>query len=669
MPMHVTAALLCLAAQAEADPEEELLAFEEELVETASRATDPLRLAPASITLISPAEKDDFAYVTLLDAGTGVRGFYPTDDKTYPTLGVRGISSLGLYGNRLQVQLDGHVLNEDWAGGSNTAFDLLPDLTAIDRIELVRGPGSALFGTGAMLGVINLVSAKAAPARPLRVGVGASSEGFARLHAMTGLQLESGPGMWLYVGAMGRAGHDVELPGYRGTAWAPDGVAHGAGAEDSFAVYGRAWFGDASLALFTQRRDNQLGAFNYGVTFGDLRNREDISRSFVELRYEPTLTEGLQLLTRAYVDGSAARGNYTYTDLEYTKGLETFSSEWGGAEARVLWTSIPTLRVAAGLEGQSHPTNTQWGQAEPEPEPYIDEVHAFHTGSVYTNVDWDPASWLRLSAGVRLDGWFFEELGTPDDPTGSRMLGSIDPRLAVIFLPSDDDTIKLIAGRAFRVPSILELTYNDGDYTATRNPELVPESAHTAELEYLRSLPAGFRLTAATHFTAIYEVIGQEGSGEPDDLLRYDNGEDPLLVYGAELELSRAIGADWSGSVWASYARANRADLISGPRLENSPRYLGALKATYAGLGPAAHLSTRVTAEAGRVDRDGEETPGALLWDLFLTGRVVPLSFDYALSVKNVLDSRVVHPVSADIAEATLVQPGRTVFAEVRFSL
>lgn len=359
MMTQIAAALLCLAAQAEADPEEELLAFEEELVETASRATDPLRLAPASITLLSPAEKEDFAFVTLLDAGTGVRGFYPTDDKTYPTLGVRGVSSLGLYGNRLQVQLDGHVLNEDWAGGSNVAFDLLPDLAAIDRIELVRGPGSALFGTGAMLGVINLVSAKAAPTRPLRVGVGASSEGFARIHAVSGLQLESGPGMWLYAGAFGRAGHDVEMPVYRGTPWAPDGVAHGAGAEDSFAVYGRAWFGDASLALFTQRRDNQLSSFNYGVTFGDLRNREDISRSFVELRYEPTLTEGLQLLTRAYVDGSAARGIYAYTDPEYTNGHETFSSEWGGAEARVLWTSIPTLRIAGGLEGQSHPTNTQ----------------------------------------------------------------------------------------------------------------------------------------------------------------------------------------------------------------------------------------------------------------------------------------------------------------------
>lgn len=668
MMMQVTAALLLVATQPEADPEEELLAFEEELVETASRATDPLRLAPASITLITPAEKADFAYISLLDVGTGVRGFYPSNDLTYPTLGVRGISSLGLYGNRLQVQLDGHVLNEDWAGGSNVAFDLLPDLMPVDRIELVRGPGSALFGTGAMLGVANMVTAKAAPSSPLRIGGAVSTEGFARVHAVSGLQLESGPGMWLAFGALGRAPHDVELPSYAGTAWAPDGIAHGVGAEDSFAIYGRAWFGDATLALFTQRRDNQLAAANYGTVFGDTRNREDISRSFVELRYEPTLAEGLQLLTRAYVDGSAARGIYAYTDPEYTYGVETFSSEWGGAEARVLLTSIPGLRVAAGLEAQTHPTNTQWGQAEPEPEPYIDEVHAYHTGSVYSNLDWDPTSWLRLSAGVRLDGWFFEELGSAGAETGSRTLGSINPRVAIIFLPSDEDTIKLIGGRAFRVPSILELTYNDGDYTTTRNPDLTPESAHTVELEYQRALPAGVRLVAAAHTTMIFDVIRQQGAGEPEDLLQYVNSMDPLVVAGAEVEVARSFGHDLSGSASASYTRARLGDLFAGPRLENSPEVLGALKATWAGLGPAAHLSTRVVFDGGRTDRDGAETPHALVWDAVLAGAVAPLSCDYAISVRNILDSRVVHPVSADIAEPVLVQPGRSVFAEVRFS-
>lgn len=667
MLIQVAAAFLYFSCQVEADPEEELLAFEEELVETASRAADPVRLAPASITLLSKAELVDMAYLTVLDAGTGVRGFYPTDDRTYPTLGVRGISSLGLYGNRLQLQLDGHAMNEDWAGASNVAFDLLPDLHAIDHIELVRGPGSALFGTGAMLGVANLVTPRAAPTSPLRLGGMASSGGLARVHAQSGFQLPEGPGMWLSFGAMGRAPHDFSSESYRGTAWAPDGVAHGVGAEDSFAIYGRGWMGDVTLALFTQRRNNQLAAANYGAVFGDTRNREDISRSFLELRYEPTLVEGLQLLTRAYLDGAAARGIYAYTDPEYRYGVETFSSEWGGAEARVLLTSIPALRIAAGLEAQTHPTNTQWGQADPEPEPYIDEVHAYHTGSLYSNIDWDPAAWLRLSAGVRLDGWFFEELGTTADPTGSRTLGSINPRLAVIFLPSDEDTLKLIAGRAFRVPSIFELTYNDGDYTMTRNPDLTPESAHTVELEYLRALPAGFQLTAATYFTAVFDVIGQVGSGEPDDLLRYVNDDEPLVVGGAEVELSRRLGADWSGSASASYTRARLGDLATGPRLENSPELLGAVKATWAGLGPAAHLSTRITFDGGRTDRDGAETPAALLWDATLAGTVTPLSFEYALSVRNLLDSRVVHPVSGDIADAVLVQPGRTAFAELRF--
>lgn len=660
--------LVSVPAQVEEDPAEEVLELDEQLVQTASRAVDPLRLAPASISVITQAEKADFAYLTLLDAASGVRGFIPTDDWTIPTLGVRGIASLGMYGNRLQVQLDGHSLNEDWAQGSTVSYDLLPDLVGIDHLELVRGPGSALFGTGAMIGVANLVTPSTAPTSPLRLGGGVATSRLARIHAVSGVQLDGGPGLWLAVGATGRAPRDVELPSYLGTPEALDGVAHGVGAEQAMALYGKAWLGDLTLALYSNRRDNQLAAANYGTTYGDVRAREDVTRSFVELRYEPMLVAGLQLLTRLYADQATAHGVYPYTDPDYTLGVEDFSSEWGGGEARVLVTSVPGLRAAVGVEAQTHPTNTQYGVADPEPEPYIDEVHRYHTGALYSNVDWDPAAWLRVSAGVRLDGWLFEELGREGDDTGPRTLGSIDPRVAIIFLPSVDDTFKLIAGRAFRVPSIFELTYNDGDYTETRNPELVPEAAWSAELEYQRALPEGFLATAAVHATTIVDVIYLEGEGVPDDLLRFENSSEPLVAAGVEAELQRSFGDDWTGTIWASWTRARSGDLLLGPALENAPEVQGAVRATYLGLGPAAHLSTRLLWDGGRADRDGALTPASLIWDVALAGTVEPLSFDYAVSVKNALDARVLHPVSADIAEPALPQPGRAVFAEVRFA-
>ena len=656
------------AAQVEEDPAEEIFEVEEQLVQTASRAVDPLRLAPASISVISAAELRDLAALSLVEAASGVRGFIPSDDWTQATLGVRGVSSLGLYGNRLQVQLDGHALNEDWAQGSSVGYDLLPTLAGVERIELVRGPGSALFGTGAMSGVANLVTPSVAPAKVLHIGGGGSSGGLGRLYAVAGAQAPDGPGAWIAVGALGRAPHDVELPSYVGTAWAPDGVAHGVGDEEALAVYGKGWLGDFTLALFASTRAQQLAAANYFTVFGDVRTRETGTRSYAELRYEPMLAPGLQLLTRAYVDQATYNGIYPYTDPSYTFAIEDFASEWGGAEARVLMTSIAGLRAAVGVETQLHPTHRQLGGATPAVAPYIDEVHRYATGSLYTNVDWDVAHWLRTSAGVRLDGWYFEELGRAGDETGPRVLGSVNPRLAIIFLPSADDTFKLIGGRAFRVPSMLELTYNDGDYTTTRNPDLQPETSWSAELEYQRTLPEGFRATVALHASAIVDVIYQEGTGETDDLLRYANSDEPLVAAGVELEVARSFGEDVTGSVWAAFTRARSGDLAYGPPLENAPEVQGALVGTWSGFGPAAHVSSRLRWEGARTDREGELTPSALLVDLVLAGTVEPLTLEYAVSLKNALDATWVNPVSADIAEPTLPQPGRTVFAEVSFS-
>lgn len=667
--MIVLLAVLAIApAQAEEDPAEELFEVEEQLVQTASRAVDPLRLAPASISVVTAAEARDLAYLSLLDAASSVRGFVPTDDWTIPTLGVRGIATLGMYGNRLQVQLDGHALNEDWAQGSMVGYDLLPTLAGVERIELVRGPGSALFGTGAMTGVANLVTPASAPAKVLRVGGGGSSRGLGRVHAIAGAQAPDGPGAWIAFGALGRAPRDVELPSYAGTSWAPDGVAHGVGDEEAMAVYGKAWLGELTLALYASTRAQQLAAANYLTAFGDVRNREAQTRSFAELRYEPVLVSGLQLLTRAFVDQASEHGTYAYTDPAYTFADEEFSSTWGGAEARVLLTSIAGLRAAVGVEAQAHPSNYQRGGATPAVTPYIDEVHRYLTGSLYSNVDWDAASWLRTSAGVRLDGWYFEELGRAGDETGPRTMASVNPRLALIFLPSADDTFKLIAGRAFRVPSIYELTYNDGDYTYSRNPELQPETSWSAELEYERSLPGGVRATAALHATAIIDVIYQvatDASGYP---LRFENSAEPLVAAGVELELARSFGDDVTGSVWCAYTRARSGDLVYGPLLENAPELQGALVGTWSGFGPAAHVSTRVRWEGSRSDREGGLTPSAVLVDVVLAGAVEPLSLEYAVSLKNALDATWVHPVSGDIEELTLPQPGRTVFAELTFA-
>src|ERR1051325_2769705 len=136
---------------------DEILTQAEE-VTAASRVTESVEDAPSSVTIIPREELVAFGYPTIVEAVRGVRGMYVWNDHSYAALGVRGLGRPGSYTNRELILLDGHPTNDNWIGSAYVGYDARTDLADIDRIEVVRGPGSVLYGTNAFSGVINLVS-------------------------------------------------------------------------------------------------------------------------------------------------------------------------------------------------------------------------------------------------------------------------------------------------------------------------------------------------------------------------------------------------------------------------------------------------------------------------------------------------------------------------------
>src|SRR5205814_1495674 len=82
--------------------------------------------------------------------------------------GARGIN-LGDFNSRMLLLVDGHRINNNLTDGAfiDTAFIL--DMDLIDRVEVIRGPGSALYGNNAFFGVINVVTRKGAQLNGLEV--------------------------------------------------------------------------------------------------------------------------------------------------------------------------------------------------------------------------------------------------------------------------------------------------------------------------------------------------------------------------------------------------------------------------------------------------------------------------------------------------------------------
>jgi hypothetical protein len=113
-----------------------------EQVTAASRTAEQVEEAPSSVTIISREELRAMGYQTIAEAVRGVRGLYLTDDRSYTTVGIRGFSRPGDYGNKILILYDGHPYNENLLGQSFPGLEGRSDLDDVQRIEIIRGPGS-----------------------------------------------------------------------------------------------------------------------------------------------------------------------------------------------------------------------------------------------------------------------------------------------------------------------------------------------------------------------------------------------------------------------------------------------------------------------------------------------------------------------------------------------
>ena len=114
--------------------------------------------APSSVTIVTADEIRGFGHRTLADILRSVRGFYVTYDRNYSYLGVRGFSRPGDYNARVLLLIDGHRLNDNVFGSALLGSEFPLDVELIERIEIIRGPSSSLYGTSAFFAVINVIT-------------------------------------------------------------------------------------------------------------------------------------------------------------------------------------------------------------------------------------------------------------------------------------------------------------------------------------------------------------------------------------------------------------------------------------------------------------------------------------------------------------------------------
>lgn len=631
-----------------------------EEVTAASRAAENVEDAPSSVSVIPRQELQAMAYPTVAEALRGTRGLFLSDDRNYPTVGFRGFGRPGDYGNRVLVLLDGTPLNDDWVNSSYLGYDLRTDLEDLSRIEVVRGPGSVLYGTGAFSGVVNLVSRGREGPTGVEGGVSTNQEGVARARVMGRYRPNDHAGVWLSVAGAHSPGQDVALPGLAGMGF--DGTARGVDGFDAGTVLGRAWYRalTAQWSLHSRRKDLPGGA--YDVVPGLEGSYLADTRGLFELRFEPRLSARVQLLTRAALHHYEYRSQLRQSDDPTNPTRETFNGTWLDGELRAAIEPHRALRLNVGAQGQYHLDATQTSALVRVDRARLAsdfrDSRAFGIAAGYLTADWSPSDAVRVSGAIR--GEYFSTIG--------RALPA--PRVALIVRPYARGNLKLMGGRAFRVPSIYELYYNDGGQTQEASPGLLPETVWTGELEFSHRIGSTWTALASGYVNYLENLIALRESTTAMSVVRYENTRVPVLTVGAEAELRREWRQGWMVSASYSFQRSRYvADASARPQdalreVPNAPEHLFSVRGAVPLVPELLTLASRLTVEGPRWDRfdrasdpaQGRTDPG-VVWDVVLSGRAERWGVRYAVGVYNLFDWRYQTPVSGEFDDRVRAMP------------
>jgi len=640
----------------------------ERVVTTASRVAESLDDSPASLTVVSAQELAAFRYPTISEALRGLRGVSLTNDSAYDGVTVRGLGQANDYGNRVLILQDGAVLNDNILYQSYTGFDGRVDLGDVQRIELVRGAGSVLYGTGAVSGLVNLIQNQAD--RPTTTSVTASTIGdVGRGRGDVHVRLPHGGGFDASASGAFGAGRSVSVSPRDGS---PDVRVDDVDRFYAYGTTGRVRIRDFSMQWLMNHRTQSLPTGSFGTLLGDPGTKYRDTRAMLEARYEPHIGERTQLFLRAVGNAYVFDGDYLYDDGAGGVAVseERYTGGWIVGEARAVISASDAFRISVGGEVQASLHASLHGIVRGDTDPYLDASNPYQIYSAYALAEIEPSSWFRINAGVRAD--IYNTANVRFDPPYA-----ISPRLATIFRVRDGGVFKLMGGRAFRAPSTYELLYQDGGTSQLAAPtgSLAPETVWSAEAEYSQRFAEDWIALGSVYYQRARDfVVTTEAPSDPA-LVVYANSSERIRMFGGDAEIRKEWRDGWMLSAMVGYLDARYEEVpsfagTSNTRIAGNPRAFASARTVVPFGRSNSELAFRATLEGRRridLDQNDQSALGVVV-DTVVSGEGFDGHLTWAFGVYDLFGFRRALPIGDIFPMRVLAQPGRRFFAELRFA-
>lgn len=532
----------------------------DEVVITASRRAQAPIDAPNAVTILTEEDIRLSGARTLPDLLRRVPGMdVMAMSYTDYNVAMRGFNRR--IANKILVLIDGRTAYADFLGGTQWRTFTI-DLLDIERVEVVRGPGSAIYGAYAYTGIINIITKRPGDIRGSTAQVGAGN------------------------------GRRFESAYQYGTTKGPIGVRLSAGYER----------GDKYELEFDPKR------VDYTTNVANPEKSLEVARFDGQAEYNFSDT------ARAYLGGGARTGFSEFYGVASLRNQATDGQEYnlrGGVDTdlvsvRAFWnrqrlTSTPEF-YRVGTDDLGSTVRFDLVAVEPvfRPEFELLGLHSVVVGGEYRHkfIDWDYLSGPQTENHFAL---FFQDSWKITEPLTVLVSGRLDlhpivgplgsPRAAVIWKPAPRQALRLSVGTAFRTPTMAE-TYLD---LAASSPlpgvavtlvggqsNLDPEAITTLDLGYRFDSDFG-ELEAVVYLNRVSDLITRtplQATGI-EQVFRPDLGayvaaqsfyiNDPRVFLALGGELSARVypveGVDLGGSYAAQYIF----DQDTGDRFTDSP--------------------------------------------------------------------------------------------------
>jgi outer membrane receptor for ferrienterochelin and colicins len=624
-------------------------------VYSASKFSQKATEAPASISIITSIDIQRYGYRTFDEILRSVTGFSVTNDRNYAYIGVRGFGLTGDYNSRVLLLIDGHRLNENIYGSTYIGTDFPLPLDLIERIEVVRGPGSSLYGTNAFFAVINVISKHGHVFNGGYVSLSDASRQTYEGTVAYGQQLKSGLEILVAASYMRSKGNRrLYFPEFDNPE-SNNGIAEDADTDHYSSFFANVTYRDISAQFVCKAREKQIPTASFGTVFNDRRTKTTDAGAYLEFKFDHKIGDQWNVLAHTSVDAYEDDGVYIYNYAtseipDLVTNRDRVKGRWWSGEFQVTRIFAGRHHITAGTEWRYSYQANQLNYDETEYHLYLDSRRKPTDTGTYLQGEVAATDNILLSAGVRYDRY-------------STFGGTANPRFGVVYSPWKKTTAKLLYGHAFRAPNLYELYYQD-NVSSKGNENLQPEKIRTLELVLEQFVGRRFRVAGSAYKFRVRDQITQTLDPK-DGLLTFINSGN-VNAQGIELELE---AKDWGGiDSRISYAVQRSVRKPGGAFLPNSPQHLIQLNLFKALLGMKGGAGLEMRYMSSRNTLGDNRIGGFVIANVTAFYRKLLPNLDLSAGIYNVFDRRYSDPGGHDVSDA-LLQDGRSFRIKLGYGL